>query len=244
MTQVQRKQNKKVLQRGLYPLCKLFFEEKCYMVNKRDIFINGKKYEVEDIENYVKSPDAYISGYTALDVGQQFIYPIIPNNSTAPGIHVKPNCPILYVTDPPEEDKDQYDRSNIIDYNKADTFKDFIETQNMVRELEKDILTSPDNIYVPPEDENDSPAMKALKKAITDKHIDLDKYETRFGSNYSNDKRIFNKNNISMQMLVRMCNATDIKASLTLEDQNPDVANPMGSTITVELTSGNNEDSE
>lgn len=211
------------------------------MVNKRDIFINGKKYEVEDLENYVKNPDAYINGFTAIDIGQQYIYPIIHSNSTSPGIYIKPNSPILYAVDPPEDEAEQYRRENMIDYNKADSFKEFIETQTMVRELEKDILTSPDNIYVPPEDENDSPAMKALKQAITDKHIDLDKYEPRFGSNYSNDKRIFNKNNISMQMLVRMCNATDIKASLTLEDQSEDVANPMGSVITVELTSKNNE---
>lgn len=211
------------------------------MVNKRDMFINGKKYEVEDLENYVKNPDAYISGYTAIDIGQEYIYPVISSTSTDPGIYVKPNAPILYVKNPNEEDAEQYKREHIIDYNESKTFKEFIQTQEMVRDLEKDILTSPDNIYVPPEDENDSAAMKALKKAITDKHIDLDKYEPRFGSNYSNDKRIFNKNNISLQMLVRMCNATDIKASLTLEDQNENVANPMGSVITVELTSKNNE---
>lgn len=211
------------------------------MVNKRDMFINGKKYEVEDLENYVKNPDAYIAGYTAIDIGQQFIYPVIPSTSNEPGICIRPNSPILYVTDPPEEDAEQYRREKMIDYSESGTFKEFIEKQEMVRELEKDILSSPDNIYVPPEDENDSAAMKALKKAIIDKHIDLDKYEPRFGSNYSNDKRIFNKNNISLQMLIRMCNATDIKASLTLEDQNEDVANPMGSVITVELTSGGNE---
>ena len=111
----------------------------------------------------------------------------------------------------------------------------------MVKELERDILTSPDNIYVPPEDKNDSPAMKALKEAVIDKKIDLDKYEPRFGSNYNNDKRIFNKQNISLPMLVRMCNALDIKATLTLEDQNSDVPNPMNTSISVEVTSANND---
>ena len=90
--------------------------------------------------------------------------------------------------------------------------------------------------------------MKALKEAVTDKHIDLDKYEPRFGSNYNNDKRIFNKPNISLAMLVRMCNALDIKATLTLEDQQmPDGAetpNPIGRTISVELTSTDGGDGE
>ena len=41
-------------------------------------------------------------------------------------------------------------------------------------------------------------------------------------------------------MLVRMCNALDIKATLTLEDQlndNGEVPNPMDNVISVELTS-------
>ena len=37
-------------------------------------------------------------------------------------------------------------------------------------------------------------------------------------------------------MLVRMCDALDIKATLTLQDKDNDVANPMGETISVEIT--------
>ena len=47
-------------------------------------------------------------------------------------------------------------------------------------------------------------------------------------------------------MIVRIANALDIKASLTLEDQTTDsgdtVPNPMGNSITVELTSKQNFD--
>ena len=80
--------------------------------------------------------------------------------------------------------------------------------------------------------------LASLKKAVTTKHIDLDKYESRFGSNYANDKRLFNKPTISMQMLTRVCNALDIKATLTLEDQAGDIANPMGpeNKMSIELT--------
>lgn len=213
------------------------------MVSKREILINGRLYEVINMKDYVGNEDAYLQGYTAIDDGMGHIYPIIPFTSTDPGLRYRKNTPV-YFANVPEGTDNEYDANKVIDYSKANTYKQFVETQNMVKELERDILTSPDNIYVPPEDQNDSPAMKALKEAVIDKKIDLDKYEPRFGSNYNNDKRIFNKQNISLPMLVRMCNALDIKATLTLEDQSGEVPNPMNNTISVEITSANSNEEE
>ena len=54
-------------------------------------------------------------------------------------------------------------------------------------------------------------------------------------------------NDISLKMLVRMCNALDIKATLTLEDQDSDlgeIPNPIGDSISVELTSRSSEAEE
>ena len=49
-------------------------------------------------------------------------------------------------------------------------------------------------------------------------------------------------------MLTRMCNALDIKATLTLENQDTDdpegIPNPMDKKITVELTSRQSENEE
>ena len=217
------------------------------MVNKREIMINGRLYEVANLNDYTKNPDAYLSGYTALDIGQDRIYPVVPTTSPNPGIMFRSTSPFAYVREP-EPDDSQYNKENIIDFTNVKSYKEFIDKQNMVRELEKDILTTPDNVYVPPEDHNDTPAMRALKEAVTDKHIDLDKYEPRFGSNYNNDKRILNKPNLSLQMLVRMCNALDIKATLTLEDQTmedgSETPNPIGRSISVELTSTQNNSDE
>lgn len=213
------------------------------MIAKREIFIDGVMYEVENSDKYMKSPDAYLSGHIALDFGLDTIYPVVSSISQTPGVIINSKSPFSRII--PPEDPSQYSRDKIIDYTKVDSFKGFIEKQNMVRELEKEVLTSPDNIYIPPEDEKDTPAMKALKEAVLSKHIDLDKYEQRFGSNYNNDKRIFNKNNISLPMLVRMCNGLDIKATLTLEDQKIDGVseppNPMGKVISIELTSGSSD---
>ena len=39
-------------------------------------------------------------------------------------------------------------------------------------------------------------------------------------------------------MTKRLCEALDIKATLILEDKSPDVPNPIGRTIKVDLTGG------
>lgn len=218
------------------------------MVNEKKTLIGDKLYEVTNIEQYAANKDAYLQGYVAVDPGVgDFILPVIPSTSQEPGIYIRPNAPFSYAREPKGEEADQYRRTSVIDYSDAKTFKQFIDKQNMVRELENDILSSPDNIFTPASDPNDSPAMYALKQAVVDKHIDLDKYEPRFGSNYPNDRRIFTKSDISLKMLVRMCNALDIKATLTLEDQESDlgdIPNPMGKSISVELTSRLSESEE
>lgn len=214
------------------------------MISKKEKIINGRLYEVVPIKNYMANADAYLQGYTAVEDGMGHVYPVVSSSSQGPGLRYKPNTPVFFAKVP--DDDTQYTTEGIIDYSKAKDIKDFIETQDMVKELEKEILTSPDNIYVPVVDNDDSPAMKALKTAVSCKQIDLNKYEPRFGSNFNNDKRIFNKQAISLPMLIRMCNALDIKATLTLEDQVGDVANPINDKISIEITSvsGDNEESE
>lgn len=213
------------------------------MVSKKEILINGRLYEVVPIADYIGNEESYLSGYTAVDDGIGHVYPVVASSSSEPGLKYRKRAPFFFAQ-VPEGKEDEYSSDRVIDYGKADSFKEFIETQDMVKELEKDILTTSDNVFTPVEDENDSPAMKALKEAVIAKKIDLDKYEPRFGANYNNDKRIFAKQNISLPMIVRMCNALDIKATLTLEDKNPDVPNPINKVISVEVTSkeGSNEE--
>lgn len=214
------------------------------MINKKEILINGRLYEVVPIREYIEHDDAYLQGYTAVEDELGNVYPVVSSTSTDPGLRYRKRAPVFFASIPYGQEN-EYKSDRVIDYSKAKDIKQFIETQDMVKELEKEILTSPDNIYVPPVDPNDAPAMKALKEAVTDKKIDLGKYEPRFGANYNNDKRIFNKQNISLPMLVRMCNALDIKATLILEDQVGDIANPINDVISVEITSvSGSDDSE
>lgn len=214
------------------------------MVNRREIFINERLYEVEDIDRYVKNPDAYLTGYIAVDVGQDYILPIVPQNSTMPGLPLRRNSPFSYARLPEGDMAAQYHRSQLIDYSNASSFQEFVERRDMVRSLEKGILSSPDKIFTPPLDEEDTPAMRALKDAVVAKEIDFGNYETRMGGNFHNNRRLLLKSNISLPKLVELCRALDIEATLTLEDKDPDVANPMNKTITTSLTSGQDTSGE
>lgn len=202
------------------------------------LYTGDKLLDVVPIGDYFRSPNFYVSKGTAIDIGQDHVFPVISDIDKTPGIVIKPGKPIAFCknTDMPEMEK--YETSKVIDFSNSKDAKEFMEKQTLLHQLEKDVLSNPDNIFSPETDSSEAPAMQLLKKAVCSKHIDLDKYEPRFGSNYANDKRLFNKPSISMQMLTRVCNALDIKATLTLEDQEGDIANPMGpeNKMSIELT--------
>ena len=86
--------------------------------------------------------------------------------------------------------------------------------------------------------------MVGLKEAVIAKNIDLDKYEQRFGVNYNNDKRLFNRNTITMSKLKTMFDVLDMKATLIIEDKSEEVPNPMGKKIIVDLTTNNSAEGE
>ena len=192
--------------------------------------------DVVSIEEYTRNPNSYLPKSTAIDFGQDIVLPVINETDKGPGIVFKPNSPFARVQIPDGCDCTIYSKNNVIDFTNSHDMAEFMQKQSLLHQLEKDVLSSPDNIFNPAVEVDDSPAMQLLKEAVSQKHIDLDKYEARFGSNYANDKRLFNKNTISMPMLVRLCNALDIKATLTLEDREGDIANPMGTTMSIEIT--------
>ncbi len=203
--------------------------------------IHDKMYDVTTLREYMENRDAYIPGYTAIQEDHTgIVLPVKSKTDTGVGIYVGDS--VAYSTLP--EDSDEYDSNNIIDMDNIDSMKELMERQQAVRDLEMEILTSPDNIFSPTIFDDDSPEMKALKKAVLDKHIDLDKYEPRFGSNYANDKRLFNKHTISLAMTKRICNALDIEATLILDNKSGNVPNPMHEPIVVKLTGGDDDEEQ
>ena len=202
--------------------------------------VENKISNVVSEEEFLKSPDRFeANDYTAIH-RNGLLFPLRSPNDVRPGVYSQ--YPMLYYIEPREEDRKKYSDSTVIDFDNVKDISDMIEKQNQLKGQEMAILTSPDNIYTPVIMESDAPEMRLMKEAIIAKHIDLDKYEQRFGSNYTNDKRILNRSNITLSKIKSMCKALDIEAELVFRDKEPNVANPMKKEISVILTEGVDDD--
>lgn len=201
--------------------------------------VNGKLMDILTPDEYYAKMDIYDPNYTAIEY-EGILYPI-KNNKTfdQPGYYDE--GPIEFYIKPDEKDISNYSAKNIIDFSDIKDMKEMMEKTKTLKNIEKDILTGSDNIYAPVIGENDSPEMVALKTAIIEKHIDIDAYAPRFNI-YNNDKRLLKKSDITLVKLRTMMNALDIKGTLILEDKSPDVPNPIGRVISVDLNKGEDED--
>ena len=190
-------------------------------------------YDVISIDEFYRDPSAY-GAYTAIKGGDGYVYPIRTKTDTRPGFY--PTGGLDFFKPPTHGEGIIYSQQNIINFHDATNLREVIRTQQKLMSAERSILTTIDNVFTPEINENDTPEMKAIKQAIIDKHIDLDKYEPRFGPNYNNDKRLLKKNSITFGKLRSICDALDIRVTMTIEDAAPDVPNPIGRVITTELT--------
>ena len=200
------------------------------------IQIDSKFLEVVPFDKYIENGQLYDPGTTAIQ-GEQYVYPVRSRTDTRPGMYKYGE--FYKFVDPQDDiDKEAYSVDNIIDFQNQTNIRGIIEQQNAMRDAERIILTTPDNIFVPNIKQDDSPVMKGLKTAVINKHIDLDKYGPRFGVNYNNDKRLFNNSTISLAKLEKIGKALDMKLTLVIEDANEDIPNPMGEKVVVELLAG------
>ena len=214
----------------------------------RKMKIRDALYDVITYDEFCKNRPLYMRypDSVAIMGGDGFVYPIRnPNSDFRPGMY-----PFGFGMDwfkPPmsKYEMQDYSQSNVIDFSESKNFRDVIANQERLNREERSILTTINSLTIPTIQDSDKPAMVALKEAIIAKHIDLDSYDYRFGqSNFPNDKRLLKKDSISLKKLVAYCNALDIKATLTLQDSNPDVPNPMGKDITCELNNTSVEGDE
>ena len=208
-------------------------------MNIKQTNIDGKLLNVVTYEEFTKNLELNANYSTAVQMGDMILPVRSPTEPTLPGIRI--NGPLYEITKPDPNDE-QYKASNMIDLSDVTKMEDLIKKQGMIRDIEQEILTSPDNITVPNISSLDSPEMRGLKEAIIAKHIDFDKYSDRFGSNFANDKRILKTNSITQKMLKRILRNIDVKATLILEDTSPNVANPMGKKIEIDITENGEEE--
>lgn len=205
--------------------------------------LDGRLVDVLSFERLEETKELYTSTNTAAGIevktskGEEFILPFRDTasiNGGKPGVYTCGNVGYM-IKYPDQRDKDKY-KPEVIDFHNVDTIQDFIDKQDRVRDAERELLCTPDNIYKPVVKETDAPEMKALKQAICAKNIDIDKYADRFGENFPNDKRKLKDDKISLFLLKRMGECLDMNIDLIISDKNPDVPNPIGAPIRVSLT--------
>lgn len=207
--------------------------------------INNKLLDVVSFEEYKNNQEIYNSGNASIEFPElDLILPINGKKDKTTGIYVGDGL-FSHINFPSKKEKEKYsisslkERNEYLDFSKVEDISNLISTQDRLKDIEYDILTNVDNVFSPPKiTKNTTPEMAALKEAVISKNIDINKYASRFGANFNNDKRQYNKDSISMEMLKRHCKCLDIKATLILQDKNPSVPNPMGKVITVDLVDG------
>ena len=74
-----------------------------------------------------------------------------------------------------------------------------------------------------------------MKQALNLKNIDIDAYADRFGENFNNEKRLLKGSSITMSKLKSIGDKLDMKITLTITDSNPNVPNPIGQEISVDI---------
>lgn len=193
--------------------------------------IKNVMYDVCTLEQYTQNPNQYLKNHTAIVEGE-YLYPVLSATQIGPGVHVNPGMISYFQT--PTDNIEEYKKENAIRFDDVKDIATMIDKLEAVKKIEDDVLTSADNIFSVKIKPGDTPEMVALKTAVNEKKIDLDKYEHRFGSNYHNDKRLFNKPSISLGMLKRVTSALDMQVTMTIEDA-PDAPNPIGRKIEVQL---------
>lgn len=209
--------------------------------------LNGQMYDVFDYDQYESEGLYSKSGIYPIavkeKVGDREI--ILPykgkyNGQTVPGIYSA--GPIDFKVLPNESEISNYE-TEIINMSNTDDAKKLINSQETIKRLEtSQLTTTPDNITQLNIGENDQPAMKLLKMALNGKHINLDDYAPRFGSNYPNDKRQLKNDNVTLNIFSRFCEKCDMELMLTVKDKSPDVPNPIGRSITVSLSEDYSDD--
>ncbi len=198
--------------------------------------VDGK---IRDVIDYSELPKINTNNYDNLAVLHNgVIYPERnPNVEISPGLYVYEWGTILH--EPTEEQLPEYLAENkLIDF-KANNIRELIEKSDRLKEAENTLLvcTDPEGITTYPIGNNDSPEMVAVKSAINAKHIDIKKYQARWDT-YANDIRLLNKESLSLAKLKTFAKNLDMKVSIVVEDKAPNVPNPIGDKIVIDIVGG------
>lgn len=209
------------------------------------VSINGKIYDIASCDDYENNSSLYDPKLTVIE-RDGTLYPIRQEDNGEFG-YIASSSPMHYFKPPTtQEEQTTYavENNEVIKFQDISSMTDYLERQSEYKNLERTILTSPDNIFMPVVSSNDEPTMRALKEAVLAKNIDLDKYSSRFGANYCNDKRLFKGTKITLSKLKDIAENLDMNCTLIIEDKAEDVPNPIGKKIVVNITDYKNNQDE
>ena len=214
-------------------------------INLRKVPMDNKLQRMVTIPQYVSSPASYQPNKTVIDNGRNMMLPLITQAAYEKGnvgLYIDPNSFVHPFNMPEEEDRDKYDieknKNNIIDFSDCNNYHDIISKQKAIKEVRSELMTNADHVSYYPIGDNDTRLMAGLKEAINSKECDINCYEPNFDGNFLNDIRILNGESITDKKTIKFGNAMDIKVTVRFEDKSPDVPNPMGKVVEVELTGG------
>lgn len=170
------------------------------------------------------------------------IYPVTTNGNTD-GVKVTSNYSKVYL---PSGNEDKYTKeaTNFVDFTNAASMKELLDKNSVASEVERAVLTSPDDITVCKRNESDSPLITILKDAIDKKHIDMHSYQSRFSPNFTNDMRIIDGDDITMKKAISFCQNLDLAMKISIEDKDQNVPNPIGTVLECYIVGGNKTNDE
>lgn len=197
-------------------------------------FIEGASYDVISLDDLRKNLPVYCNITDKVAVlYNNYVLPIRNPSiySTEPGYYLsygfsKIILPNSYVPGMVVDD--------MIDFRNVKEFKDLVEARIKIDNINREYLSSTDNITRPSISEYDEPLMIALKRFIIAKNIDINKYSQKL-EQPSNDKRKLNGNKISIGKFSNFIEALDGVAKIVIEDAHNNPPNPSGVTIEVPI---------
>ena len=207
---------------------------------------NIRKAKIEERIVDVISFDEYYSDNVMKEANctgvlmNNIIYPVRNKSDSRPGIY-SDGIFATFIQPSPQE-LHIYSDSHIIDFSDSKSIKEVMDKQDQLKSVERAILTSPNNVTQLQVRETDEPEMVAIKQAINEKKMDMDKYRTRFGDTYNNDIRNLENSSITHKKLKKLCSILDIKATLVLEDKDGTVPNPMNTKIVIDITADDTDE--
>ena len=212
--------------------------------------VGNKQMNVYSANTVIQNRDILVGdNQTAVEIehnGSPVILPVREKKDddiSKPGFYVDEG-PLVFISYPETEDEERIympSSDKVFDMRDIKTMQELVTRkeeydQTITSLLETDLMD--DSIFKPPLLKTDTPEMRALKEAIIAKQIDLDKYSSRFGDNYPNDKRKLKDDNITSYMLKRICDNLDIQVDLVFRDAKSNVPNPMGKVVKVNMVPG------